>query len=56
VVCCGVSLGILLVDNWVCFFVFLVVWVRHPALGAAGSCMMQCRPLWEFSLTNTPWD
>ena len=59
-VCFGVPVGILSADDWVCVFVLLVVWVRHPALGAASNWVMlslvyRWRLLWEFSLINTPW-
>ena len=42
------------------FFLLFVVWIRHPAQVAAGSCVMpglvyKWLPLWEFSLTDTPW-
>ena len=36
-ICFGVSVGGLPADDWVSVLVLLVVWVRHPALGAAGS-------------------
>ena len=54
-VCFGVS-----ADDQVYVFVLLVVWVRHPAQDAASSWVMlglgyRWRPLWEFSLVNTPW-
>ena len=48
---------ILFADDLVCVFVLFVVWMRRPAMHAAGSCMMPgivYRPLWEFSLINTP--
>ena len=37
----------------------VVVWVRHPAVGSAGSWVMpglgfKWRPSWAFSLINTP--
>ena len=53
-VCFGVPVGILSADDWVCVFVLLVVWVRHPTMGAAGSWVMlslvyRWRPLWKFS-------
>ena len=52
-------MAILFTDDWVCVFIFFVVWVRHPTLGATGSWVMpgvdKQRPLWEFSLINTPW-
>ena len=59
-VCFGVLVRILSADDWVHVFVLLVVWVRHPALGAASNWVMlslvyRWRLLWEFSLINTPW-
>ena len=52
-------MAIFFADDWVCVFIFFVFWVRHPTLGAAGSWVMpgvyRWRPLWEFSLINTPW-
>ena len=59
-VCFGVPVGILSADDWVCVFVLLVVWVRHPTMGAAGSWVMlslvyRWRPLWKFSRINTLW-
>jgi len=30
---------ILSADDWVCVFVLLIVWVRHPALDVAGYCI-----------------
>ena len=40
--------------------VCLVVWVRHPVLGAAGNWAMlglvyRWKPSWEFLLFNTSW-
>ena len=35
-----VSVGSLSADDWVCVFILLVVWLRHPALGAASSWVM----------------
>ena len=32
-----VSVGILPAADWVCVLVLLAIWVRHPALGVAGS-------------------
>ena len=59
-VCFKVFVGSLSADDLVCVFVLHVVWVRRPALGAAGSQVMMglgCR--WgvscAFSLINTPW-
>ena len=52
-----VSTRILFADDWVCILVLLVVWVRHPALGAAGSWVVpgySWRPWWEFLLINIP--
>ena len=48
-------------DESFCVFVLLVAWVRHPELGAISSCVIldpvyRCRPSWNFSLINTPWD
>ena len=56
----GVSMGSLSADVWVYVFVFLVLWVRHPSLGAASSWVMlvlvyRWRPSWESSLINMPW-
>ena len=39
---------ILFADDLVCVFVLFVVWMRPPAMHAAG---IVYRPLWEFSLT-----
>ena len=46
-------------DDWVCIFVLFVVWMRRPAQGATGICVMpglvyKWLPLWEISLLNTP--
>jgi hypothetical protein len=56
----GVSMGSLSADVWVYVFVLLVLWVRHPSLGAASSWVMlvlvyRWRPSWESSLSNMPW-
>ena len=51
---------ILSADDWVCIFVFcLVFWMRHPAQDATGSWVMpglvyKWLPLWEFSLCDAP--
>ena len=52
-----VPVGTLSADDWVCVSVLLVVWVRRPAAGTAGSWVMlslihRWRPSWEFSLIN----
>ena len=54
-----VSMGHLSAYDWVYFPFLLVVWVRHPAVGSAGSWVMpglgfKWRPSWAFSLINTP--
>ena len=59
-VCFGMSAGSLFADDWVCIFALLVIWVRCPALDTTDSCVRaglvyRWRPLWEFSLINTPW-
>ena len=46
-------------DDWVCIFVFLVVWMKHPTQGATGGWVMpglafKWFPLCEFSLFDTP--
>ena len=51
---------ILFAGDWVCVFVLFVVWVSHPVWCSAGSWVLPglvygWRPLWEFSLINTPW-
>ena len=50
---------ILSVDDWVCIFVLIVVWIRHPAQGATGGWVMlglvfKWFPLWKFLLFDTP--
>ena len=50
---------ILSADDWVCIFVFFVVWMRHPAQVATGGWVMlglvfKRFPLGEFSLFDTP--
>ena len=50
---------ILSADGWVCIFVLFVVYMRHPAQGATGGCVMRglvfkCFPLGEFPLCDTP--
>ena len=47
-------------DDWVCVPVLPVVWVRCPALLAAGNWVLlglrlRWRSLWMFSLINSPW-
>lgn len=59
-ICSGVSVGSLPTDNRVYVLVLLVVWVRRPALGAAGSWVVlglgfRWRASWECSLIDTPW-
>ena len=46
-------------DDCVCIFALFVVWMRHPAQGAAGDWVMpglvfKWFPLCEFSLVDTP--
>ena len=31
---------VILSDDWVCIFVAVVVWIRHPAQGASGGGVM----------------
>ena len=50
---------ILSADDQVCIFVLFVVWMRCPAQGTAGSCVMPGLVLkwfawWECSLFNIP--
>jgi len=50
---------ILSADDCVCIFVLFIVWVRHPAQGAVGSCVLlgvvyKWLPLCKFSLINPP--
>ena len=57
--CFGMSRGHWSAYDWVCFPILLVIWMRHPALGDAGSWVMpglgfKWRPSWAFSLINTP--
>ena len=57
--CFGMSRGHWSAYDWVCFPIWLVIWMRHPALGDAGSWVMpglgfKWRPSWAFSLINTP--
>jgi len=55
----GVSVGSLYANDWVCVLVLLVVWVRHPVLGAADSWVVpglgyRWKPSRDFSLIF-PW-
>ena len=57
----GVSVGSLSADDWVCVFVMLLIWVRHPALCVASSLVasdlgQRWKPSWEFSVISTLWD
>ena len=50
---------VILSDDWVCIFVAVVVWIRHPAQGASGGWVMpglifKWFPLCELSLFDTP--
>ena len=50
---------ILFAGDRVCVFVF-VVWMSRTVLRSASSWVLpglvyRWRPLWEFSLINTPW-
>ena len=46
-------------DDWVCIFVFFVVWMRCPVQSATGGwgmpgLVLKWFHLWEFSLFDTP--
>ena len=52
-------MAILSADDWVCIFDLFVVWMRCPAQGATGSCVMpgliyKWLSLWAFSLFDVP--
>ena len=51
---------ILSADDWLCIFVLLDIWMKHPVQDATGSWVMsglvfKWLPLWEFSLFDTPY-